>query len=106
MKKAVRGAQAPLFFVQAENDFDTTPSLALSAEMESARKPHAVKIFPPHGTTHMAGHAHFCNHGMSEWGDVHELIGTARRPCVFCRVRRTRIEGCVAPRAREIPITI
>ena len=69
MRKAVRAAKAPIFFVQAENDFDTTPSVALAAEMEAAHKPHAMKIFPPHGTTHMQGHAHFCNHAMNEWGD-------------------------------------
>jgi dienelactone hydrolase len=69
MRRAVRAARVPVFFLQAENDFDTTPSRALSDEMLIAGKPTQVKIFPPHGKTHMAGHAGFCTHGMSQWGD-------------------------------------
>jgi dienelactone hydrolase len=65
---AVDHAAVPVFFVQAENDFDTSPTKLLPLEMEAAHKPHRAKIFPPHGTTHMEGHAHFCTHGMAEWG--------------------------------------
>ncbi len=65
---AVGRATIPVFFVQAQNDFDTTPSEVLSQQMQATHKPHRVKIFPPHGTTHMEGHAHFCTHGMDEWG--------------------------------------
>jgi hypothetical protein len=38
-------------FLQAANDFDTTPPMALAGEMATAGKPHAQKIFPAHGTT-------------------------------------------------------
>jgi carboxymethylenebutenolidase len=69
LRRAARAARVPVFFLQAENDFDTTPSRALSDEMLIAGKPTRVKIFPPHGKTHMAGHAGFCTHGMGEWGD-------------------------------------
>jgi len=65
---AVRRSRVPVFFVQAQNDFDTTPSLVLSGELADAGKASSVKIFPPHGRTAMMGHAHFCNHAMSEWG--------------------------------------
>jgi carboxymethylenebutenolidase len=68
LKVAVRNARAPIFFLQAENDFNTTPSRVLSAEMTAASKPNAMKIFPPHGKTAMGGHAGFCTRGMSEWG--------------------------------------
>jgi carboxymethylenebutenolidase len=68
LKRAARAARAPVFFVQAANDFDVTPSEALSSEMAAAGRPHDKKIFPPHGTTPMAGHAHFCNRGQTEWG--------------------------------------
>lgn len=68
LTKAAQGAHAPVFFLQAKNDFDTTPSLVLSETMTSASKPNEVHIFPAHGTTHMQGHAGFCNHGMEEWG--------------------------------------
>ncbi|HEY0714988.1 MAG TPA: alpha/beta fold hydrolase, partial [Polyangia bacterium] len=33
MKRAARSARVPVFFVQAENDFDTSPSRVLSEEM-------------------------------------------------------------------------
>lgn len=89
MKQAVRRAKVPIFFVQAANDFDTTPTTALAAEMAIAGKPYAQKIFQPHGTTAMQGHAHFCNHGQSEWG-----------PAVLEFLRRWRIapDSVAAPR--------
>ena len=68
LKVAVRGARVPVFFLQAENDFNTTPSRVLSAEMTAAGKPNRMKIFPPHGTTPMGGHAGFCTRGAQEWG--------------------------------------
>lgn len=69
LKRAVRQAKTPVFFVQAANDFDTAPSRVLSAEMTREGKPNQMKIYPPHGSTPMEGHAHFCNHGQAEWGD-------------------------------------
>jgi len=38
MKQAARAARVPVFFVQAENDFNTAPSLVLSEEMRRAGK--------------------------------------------------------------------
>jgi dienelactone hydrolase len=67
LKKAVRSARVPILFLQAENDFDTTPSRVLSAEMSAAGKPNAMRIFPPYGKTAMEGHARFCNRGMMVW---------------------------------------
>jgi dipeptidyl aminopeptidase/acylaminoacyl peptidase len=69
MKSAARNAKVPVFFVQAQNDYDTTPSLVLSALMKSAGKPVRVHVFPANGTTHEQGHA-FC-HGGSDpvWGE-------------------------------------
>jgi hypothetical protein len=58
----------PVFFLQAENDFDTTPSLVLSNEMKAAGKPMRVHIFPPNGVTHEDGHG-FCSGGQAPpWG--------------------------------------
>ena len=69
MKQAARAARVPVFFVQAENDFDTRPSLVLSEEMRRAGKPVRVHVFPPNGSTHPEGH-HFCAGGRSPaWGD-------------------------------------
>ena len=50
MKASVRNAHAPIFFFQAENDYDLSPSKVLSAVMKDARKPYEVKIYPPMGT--------------------------------------------------------
>jgi dienelactone hydrolase len=75
--RAVRGARVPISLIQAENDFDTTPSRVLANTLEREHKPHSMKIYPPHGSTHMAGHAHFCNHATREWGaDVLAFLDT------------------------------
>jgi hypothetical protein len=66
---SVRRARAPLFVVQAQNDHDTPPTEVLAQELAKAGHPGRGKVFPPHGQTEMEGHAHFCNHGMSEWGN-------------------------------------
>lgn len=47
MKVAARNAKVPVFFQQAENDYDTTPSRVLSDEMKKAGKPMRLHIFPP-----------------------------------------------------------
>jgi carboxymethylenebutenolidase len=68
--QAARNAKVPVFFIQAENDFDTTPSTVLSRTMQEAGKPMQVHIFPPYGVSHRDGHG-FCG-GMNDhpaWGD-------------------------------------
>jgi dienelactone hydrolase len=69
MRQAARGGRAPVLFVQAENDFDITPSRVLSEEMRNAGKPARLRIFPPNGSTHQEGH-HLC-YGSEHpaWGD-------------------------------------
>ena len=64
--KAVRQAQMPVLFMQAENDYDLAPSRTLSAEMEKANKPHAIQIFPRFGKTAQDAHE-FCVHGGEIW---------------------------------------
>ena len=56
MKKGVAHVRIPVYFIQAENDFSTKPSLVLSEEMRRLGKPCVVKIYPPRGTTPMEGH--------------------------------------------------
>jgi carboxymethylenebutenolidase len=69
MKQAARGAQVPVFFVQAANDFDTTPSLVLSEEMRRTGHQVRVRVFPPNGSTREEGH-HLCWGGARPpWGD-------------------------------------
>jgi carboxymethylenebutenolidase len=68
MTQAARSAKVPVFFIQAENDYDTTPSVLLSGEMNDAGRPTRLHVFPPNGTTHQEGHA-FCLPGdHPAWG--------------------------------------
>jgi carboxymethylenebutenolidase len=68
MTRAVRNARAPIFFFQAENDFDLTPTRALSAAMKEAGKPFETKIYPPFGSSHRDGHS-FAYRGGAIWFD-------------------------------------
>lgn len=76
MKEAARKARVPVFFLQAENDYDLAPSRELAAEMEKAGRPVRLKIFPPNGKTQEEGHS-FCMGGFSPpWGpDVLAFLG-------------------------------
>jgi dipeptidyl aminopeptidase/acylaminoacyl peptidase len=66
---AARTAKVPVFFIQAENDYDTSPSRVLSEEMKAAGGSARVHIFPANGTSAAQGHA-FCNAGEHPaWGD-------------------------------------
>jgi dipeptidyl aminopeptidase/acylaminoacyl peptidase len=53
---SARNAAAPVFFFQAENDYDLTPSRTLFAEMKSAGKDAEMKIYPPFGKSTDDGH--------------------------------------------------
>jgi len=74
---AVDRAQVPIFFLQAMNDYNTAPSLVLSAEMERVGKPYQVKIYPPYGTTVDDGHGGFCTNAPDVWGA--EVLAFVRR---------------------------
>lgn len=69
MKLAARNARVPVFFLQAENDYDTAPSRVLSEEMKRAGKPMRVHIFPPRGTTAQDGHGLCMGGEHPPWGD-------------------------------------
>jgi carboxymethylenebutenolidase len=68
MTRAVRNAKAPIFFFQAANDYDLSPSKTLSAAMNDAGKPHELKIYPPYGNSPQEGHA-FGYFGAAVWAD-------------------------------------
>jgi carboxymethylenebutenolidase len=76
MARAVRGAHAPIFFFQAENDYDLAPSRTLSAEMSGAGKVFELKIYPAHGSSAADGHS-FAWAGSAVWADdVFRFLGT------------------------------
>lgn len=67
MTDAVQHAQMPVFFAQAQNDYDLAPTNELAAEMEKAHLPHTVQIFPKFGKSNQDAHD-FCVHGEKVWG--------------------------------------
>jgi len=70
MKAAVRKSKSPIFFFQAENDFDLSPSNELAAEMKLAGKESELKIYPSYGHSNREGHS-FAYQGAAIWfGDV------------------------------------
>jgi dienelactone hydrolase len=68
LRRAVKGATVPILFIQAENDWDLTPTLVLDRDMEAAGKPHKRVVFPPYGQTHAEGHGGFCLQAPDIWG--------------------------------------
>lgn len=66
MKAAVRVSDAPIFFFQAENDFDLAPTKELAAQMKLAGKEAQTKIYPPYGSSKKEGHA-FAYMGSAAW---------------------------------------
>jgi carboxymethylenebutenolidase len=74
MIRAVRNSRAPIFFFQAENDYDLSPSRTLSAAMKDAGKEFEIKIYPPYGKSTQDGHT-FGYFGSSVWGvDVFRFL--------------------------------
>jgi dienelactone hydrolase len=74
MKEAVRMSKSPIFFFQAENDFDLTPTKVLLAEMKMAGKDGVAKIYPPYGHSARDGHS-FAYRGAGTWFDnVFEFV--------------------------------
>jgi dienelactone hydrolase len=68
LKRAVRGARAPVFFFQARNDYDLSPTEVLSSTMKDAGKPFVAKIYPPFGNSAEQGHA-LGYFGFAVWAD-------------------------------------
>ena len=74
MTRAVRNSRAPIFFFQAENDYDLSPSRTLSTAMKDAGKEFEIKIYPPFGKSVQEGHS-FGYFGSSIWGvDVFRFL--------------------------------
>ena len=68
MFRAVRKATVPILLIQAENDYDLSPSRALATELEKLGKTHKLSIYPPYGSTVQDGHGGFCLKGAEAWG--------------------------------------
>ena len=51
MKSAVQAPKVPIFFFQAANDYDISPSNTLSQTMRDVGKPYQMKIYPAYGAS-------------------------------------------------------
>jgi carboxymethylenebutenolidase len=68
MARAVRNAKSPIFFFQAANDYDLSPSKTLSAISQDAGKVQELKIYPAYGDSVQDGHS-FGYFGSAIWGE-------------------------------------
>jgi carboxymethylenebutenolidase len=78
MTKAVTNSRVPIFFFQAANDYDLSPSKVLSAAMKQASKPYELKIYPAYGTSTGEGHT-FGYFGAAVWAD--DVFSFLNRNC-------------------------
>lgn len=68
-------AKAPIFLIQAQNDYDLAPSRVLSKEASKKHKDFQSKIYPAFGHSHQEGHWGFCSTATDVWGaDVLALL--------------------------------
>lgn len=77
---AIHNAKAPMFLLQAQNDYSTGPSEVLGPAIRARGGPNTAKLYPVFGTTPQQGHGAFAcwNIGAEVWGsDVTEFITAA-----------------------------
>lgn len=67
--RAVDLAKAPVFLLQAENDFSLAPSRVLSKEAAKKKKDFQSKVYPAYGRSHEDGHGGFCSKASDVWGN-------------------------------------
>ncbi|HEY6291646.1 MAG TPA: prolyl oligopeptidase family serine peptidase [Terriglobia bacterium] len=67
--RAVDQAKAPVFLIQAENDYSLAPSRALAKEARKKQKDFQSKVYPAFGSSHHDGHWGFCSTATGVWGE-------------------------------------
>jgi dienelactone hydrolase len=67
--RAARAARAPIFLLQAANDYSLGPSEILGAVLRRKGQPNRTTVYPPYGDTSQAGHGRFACEGTDVWGD-------------------------------------
>lgn len=80
MVDAVRRSKAPIFFFQAENDYDLSASRVLSAEARDAGVETEMRIYPAFGSKASEGHS-FAWAGSAVWAaDVFRFLDSHCEP--------------------------
>lgn len=69
LMRAVDHAKAPVFLIQAKNDYDLAPIEVLSKEANKKHKDFQSKLYPAFGKTHQDGHWGFCSLATDVWGN-------------------------------------
>jgi hypothetical protein len=61
LTRAVKAAEAPIFLLQARNDYNLGPTETLGPVVEAKGRPNRSKVFPVHGDPddHTQGHGQF-----------------------------------------------
>ena len=75
--QAVKNTKAPVFLLQATNDYNLGPSELLGGELKRKGAPNRAKIYPAFGdpNKHEDGHGGFAVRGSEVWGaDVLEFV--------------------------------
>lgn len=70
LEQAARRATAPIFLIQAQNDFSLGPSQALGPIITAKGGANRARVYPAFGTTHAEGHGAFATSeaGTGIWG--------------------------------------
>src|SRR5262245_53413403 len=68
--EAARNAKAPVFLIQAQNDYSVSPSEVLGPAIKQKDPANRAKVYPPFGSTHQDGHFGFATKedGIAIWG--------------------------------------
>lgn len=77
---AVKSAKAPMFLLQAKNDYNLGPSELLGAELQRKGGLNRAKVYPVFGdaSNHQDGHGGFAVRGSDVWGaDVMSFLNEA-----------------------------
>lgn len=69
LRRAVDQAKAPVFLLQAQNDYSIEPTRVLTKEADKHGKDFRSHIYPAFGNTHQDGHWGFCTQASEEWGN-------------------------------------
>ncbi|MGH8103974.1 MAG: alpha/beta hydrolase family protein [bacterium] len=77
--RAAQNAKAPMFLIQARNDYSTGPSEVLGPAHLKHTPTNQAKLYPPFGSTHMDGHRRFATKpdGIAIWGE--DVLSFIRR---------------------------
>ncbi len=83
LKQALEKANAPVFLLQAQNDYNLGPSQYLGPVLDQKGPPNRHKIYPPFAVEegHKGGHGGFACRGMSIWSPdvfafLKDVLGT------------------------------